>query len=133
MGWLMGWMSWIKSNFGGASEAGTDPEAAWVVSLSDEGVSCVRPNGVVEAIGWDDLKKVIIVTTDEGPFAADVMWLLLGEKSGCMIPLGATGEDQLIERLQTLPGFDNEAMIEAMSSTSNRKFVCWEKSGATAG
>lgn len=129
----MGWITWLKSRFEAASKAGIDAEANWVVVLSDEGVSCAGPNGVVEAVEWDDLKEVAIVTTDEGPFAADVMWLLLGEKSGCMVPLGATGEDKLIERLQALPGFNNEVMIDAMSSTSNRKFVCWEKKEATAG
>lgn len=122
----------MKSRSEAASNAGINPEASWVVTLSDEGVSCARPNGLVEAIGWDDLKEVAIVTTDGGPFAFDVMWVLLGEKSGCMVPLGATGEDKLIEKLQTLPGFNNEVMIGAMSSTSNQKFVCWEKE-ATAG
>lgn len=122
----------MKSRFEAASNAGIAPESAWVVTLSDEGVSCTRPNGLVEMVEWNDLKAVVIVTTDEGPFAIDVMWLLVGNTSGCMVPLGATGEGKLIEKLQALPGFNNEVMIEAMSSTTNRKFVCWEKNEGAA-
>jgi hypothetical protein len=121
-----------ESMFKAVSNTGIEPEASWVVRLSNEGVSCVRPSGLTEAVEWDDLKEVVIVTTDEGPFATDVMWLLLGEKSSCTVPLGATGEDELIERLQLLSGFDNEAMIEAMSSTSNGRFICWEKKATAA-
>lgn len=129
----MDWTAWVKSKFGAASQAGIHPEAVWEATLSVAGVSCAGPNGVVESVEWDDLKEVAIVTTDEGPFAADVVWLLIGGKSVCVVPQGATGEDVLLEKLQTLPGFNNEAVIEAMGSTSNRKFVCWERSGHTGG
>ena len=123
----MGWLSWMKDKYREANNAGINPEAAFVVTVTEEGVSCSRPNGSVEAVGWDDLKEVSIVTTDEGPFAIDVMWLLVGERGGCVVPQGATGEDLLLERLQRLEGFDNEAVLEAMASVENRKFVCWQK------
>lgn len=130
----MSWMDWLKSKVTSSME--TDPEAmpagenredSWTVTITDARVSCARPGGMVESVEWDDLKEVVIVTNDEGPFAIDVMWLLIGDESGCVVPLGVTGEDALIERLQALPGFDNEVMIEAMGSTNNRRFVCWER------
>lgn len=68
------------------------------------------------------------MTTNEGPYAPDVWWLLAGANGGCAIPLGATGEDQLVEWLQALPGFNNAALIEAMSSSDNQTFVCWRRS-----
>lgn len=123
----MGWLSWMKDKYKEAESAGVNPEAAFVVKVTAEGVSCSRPGGLVEAVAWDDLKEVSLVTTDEGPFAVDVMWLLVGEHGGCVVPQGATGEDLLLERLQSLEGFDNEAVIEAMGSVENRKFVCWQK------
>ncbi|MFL6207695.1 MAG: hypothetical protein ACJ74W_02530 [Pyrinomonadaceae bacterium] len=103
------------------------PEAAFVVTITETGVSCARASGLVESVAWADLQEVSIITNDEGPFALDVMWLLVGAKGGCVVPQGATGEDQLLTKLQSLPGFNNEAVIEAMSSVENRKFVCWEK------
>jgi hypothetical protein len=104
-----------------------EPESRFVVRLSDAEVVCERPDGKVERVGWADLQKVEVVTTGDGPFAPDVFWVLHGTDSGCAVPQGATGDTQLLERLQTLPGFDNHALIEAMSSTSNRSFLCWQR------
>ena len=104
------------------------PEADFVVQLSDTEVRCVRPDGQVECITWNDLQSVTILTTDKGPLVADVFWLLdTSTGSGCIIPQGATGERALLGRLQELPGFDNEALIESMSSAENRKFLCWQR------
>src|SRR5713226_6807947 len=103
------------------------PEQAFVITLTDEDVTCQRPNGLVEAVNWDDLQAVIVETNDQGPIAMDVYWLLVGKKGGCIIPQGATGEDELLSRLQALEGFDNAALIEAMSSTENQRFLCWKR------
>lgn len=110
-----------------ASEPALQPESRFVVRLSDTGVICERPDGKVEGVGWADLQKVEVVTTSDGPFAPDVFWVLHGTDGGCAVPQGATGESQLLERLQRLPGFDNAAFIEAMSSASDRRFLCWQR------
>lgn len=104
-----------------------NPERAWIVTLSEQGVSCQRPNGLQESVAWADLRAVLLETTDAGPFAADIFWILVGEQQGCVIPKGATGETALLERLQLLDGFDNIAVILAMSSTGNQRFLCWQK------
>ena len=103
------------------------PEAAFVVKLTDEGVKCHRPDGKIESVTWDDLQGVLIETNDQGPIGTDVYWILAGKRSGCVIPQGATGEDALLGRLQALPGFDNQALIDAMRSTENQRFVCWRR------
>jgi hypothetical protein len=103
------------------------PESLYIVEVSDAGVSCSRPDQKVESVAWDDLQCVEIVNTDEGPFFPDVFWVLHGSESGCVIPQGATGEEQLLERLQKLPGFDNEALIKAMSVTTNKRSLCWRR------
>jgi hypothetical protein len=99
------------------------------VSFTDDAVTRVRPDGVEETIRWDDLHEVGILTTDEGPTQEDVFFLLIAAngKSGCAIPQSSDGSKQLLERLQQLPGFDNAAVIKAMGSTSNGKFVCWKR------
>ena len=51
-------------------------ESKWIVTVSEQGISCMRPNGIVESLTWDDLEVVAIETTDEGPFVADVFWFL---------------------------------------------------------
>ena len=98
-----------------------------MVRLSDSEVVCERPDGKVERVGWADLQKVEVVTTADGPFAPDVFWVLHASAGGCAVPQGATGENELLARLQALPGFDNRAVIEAMSCTSDRRFLCWQR------
>jgi hypothetical protein len=103
------------------------PESLCIVRVFESGVECTAPNGDVESVEWKNLQKIEIVTTDQGPFRPDVFWVLHGSQAGCVVPQGADGEKELLDRLQKLPGFRNEAVIEAMSSTENRRFLCWEK------
>ncbi|MBI5818786.1 MAG: hypothetical protein HZA88_07345 [Verrucomicrobia bacterium] len=99
------------------------------VSFTDDAVRHVRCNGVTETIRWADLHEVSILTTDKGPFEEDVFFLLIAAdgKPGCVVPQFSDGFDKLLRRLQQLPTFDNEAVIKAMGSTSNAKFVCWKR------
>ena len=127
----MSLLSWLKSRVRTKQTADLQAGGSCVVTVSDEQVSCTRPNGKVETIAWDELRFVLIETTDEGPFATDVFWVLAGNDSGCVVPMGAAGEDELISKLQALPNFDNQAFLEAMSSTTNRRFVCWKRSTAS--
>ena len=87
------------------------------------------PNGHQEHVRWDALQEVSIITTDEGPFADDFFWVLLGEPGGCAVSSLAKGSNELLIRLQRLPGFSNEAMAQAAGSTKNAKFVCWRRDG----
>lgn len=103
------------------------PESKFIVSINNEGISCQRPDGAVESVLWADLRAVLIETNDEGPFACDVMWVLVGKTGGCVIPQGATGEQELLARLQELPGFRNEAVIQAMGCADNARFLCWRR------
>lgn len=103
------------------------PEAKFVVTVNDTLVRCVRPNGDAEEVRWADLRAVIIETNDTGPVGNDFLWILVGTEGGCIVPAGAGGEARLLDALQHLPGFDNEAMIAASASVENRKFLCWEK------
>jgi hypothetical protein len=78
-------------------KAGLSPdlrfESRWAVTVSDAQITCKRPSGVIESIDRDDLEIVVIETNDEGPFAPDVFWYLAGGKSGCVVPIGVSGEE----------------------------------------
>ena len=103
------------------------PENQFIVRVSDAEINCERPDETIERVGWSELQKVEVVTTGDGPFAPDVFWVLHGASGGCVVPQGATGDKELLERLQTLPGFDNQVFIEAMSSSSDGRFLCWQR------
>lgn len=103
------------------------PEKEFIIEITEEKVSCIRPDGRIEEVAWEELTKIEIQTTDQGPFVEDVFWILHGNDRGCVIPQGATNNEALLSRLQEIPGFNNEILIEAMGCTDNAGFLIWEK------
>jgi hypothetical protein len=98
-----------------------------VVTCDDLQITCQRSSGLVEQVAWEALQAVFIQTTADGPFSDDVFWVLVGQTNGCVVPSEAQGVDEMLARLQQLPGFDNEAVITAMSCTEEQRFLCWRK------
>ena len=97
------------------------------VSFDVDGVTYTPPGGATSRVAWADLRAVEVATTDAGPFAEDVFWVLHGSGSPLMVPQSAGGSDALLARLQELPGFDSRAVIAAMSSAGNERFPCWAR------
>jgi hypothetical protein len=98
------------------------------IVIDDRGVRRTLANGSEEQVSWDGLLEVSVLTTSDGPFAEDVFFVLVGrDDTGCVIPQSSPESAQLLERLQRLPGFDNEAIIRAMSSTEDARFLCWRR------
>jgi hypothetical protein len=104
-------------------------ESRFVVTLTDGAIISRRPDGITERVDLADLHAIILVTTSNGPFSPDVWWFLVGQRaqSSCVFPAGAMGEAAILAFAQELPGFNNDAFIRAMSSTSNQRFLCWKK------
>lgn len=101
------------------------------VIVDDDGVRRVAGARIVEQARWAELVKVSIMTTDEGPGAEDLFWLLhAADGTGCLVPHEQACEVDLLTHLQRLPGFDNLAVVRATGSTEWAEFVCWERSGA---
>jgi len=85
-------------------------------------------SGNSSKMSWSDLAEVSIQTTNAGP-AVDDMYFILTAADGhkLTIPSQASGADTLLAHLQQLPGFDNQAVIDASSCTENASFPCWKK------
>ena len=83
--------------------------------------------GSTASVRWNDVQRVLIRTTDGGPFDDDVFFIVEASGKSYVVPQQAAGAEQLLERLQELPGFDNEAVIESMGCTDNKEFLCWER------
>lgn len=98
-----------------------------VIRFDQQRVVRERADGQEESVLWSELTEVDIVTTDGGPFTDDLVWVLLGERGGCLVPSGAQGASELLARLQQLPNFDNMAVIAAMGSTDNARFLVWQR------
>ncbi len=103
-------------------------ESKVVVGFDEERLWRRAPDSPEQTIRWSELESVAIRTTDAGPFAADFFWLLRADASRTVeFPGGATGAEEMMRRVQELPGFDNEAVIAAAGSTDNRVFECWRR------
>jgi hypothetical protein len=113
--------------FGGTTPRQVEPEAAYVASFDGSVVAVRDPEGGVRQLPISDLRGVIIETNDSGPWGADLWWLLFGpdDRISIAFPSGATDEQIVVDRLMALPGFDFEAMTNAMSSTDVAVFPVW--------
>ena len=103
------------------------PECLYTVTMSDDDVTFTDPERRSLSMRWDEVEEVGILTNSLGPLVADVFFVLKGPSFDMAVPQGATGDDKLVERLQELPGFDNQALIEAMCCTDDRVFKCWSR------
>ena len=73
----------------------------------------------------NQIKKISIITTSEGPLYPDIFWLLQGNKDISIVPSEGPDED-FLSQVQGLPNFNNEMVIKAMISTEDKIFVVWE-------
>ena len=97
------------------------------VATDDAGLLVVRVSGDQERVPWNEVVRVLIRTTDKGPFDDDVFFVVETTLESLVIPQPADGCDELLRALQKLPGFDNAAVIDAMGCAENREFPCWER------
>jgi len=101
------------------------------ISAGPDGLSIRTPDGRHMGLPWSDVERVSIRTTDRGPMEQDVWWHFeVTETRGALsVPNDTEGIDAFIADAPTwLPGFDDEAIIEAMGSTGNQEFVVWRRS-----
>jgi len=103
------------------------PESEYNVTITDDFVRVEHPAKPVENIFWYDLQQVSIVTTDEGPFSADVWLVLKGLAGTIRVPQGNPGYDSVYDHVSGLEGFDYQGVIDAMMSTENNEFILWKK------
>ena len=118
-------MSWF--DFFRRRKTSTAPAAS--VTFDESGVTCLATGRADQFIAWKSLTEVGILTTDDGPFLEDVFWVLVGEaeSNACIVPQSASGTQALLARLQELPGFDNSAVMRAMTCAESNRFVCWRR------
>ncbi|HBF38814.1 MAG TPA: hypothetical protein DDW50_16035 [Firmicutes bacterium] len=96
----------------------------------DDGVKVEYPDNSTASIRWEEIMKISVITTDQGPFIDDVFLALLGERKRCLVPSEANGYNEVFDRVSKLEGFDFERYIQAMASAENDEFTCWEQKNA---
>jgi hypothetical protein len=94
-----------------------------------------RPDGQREELEWDVLERVVVRVSDRAPWTGTAWLILAGAADsgkGCVVPLNAANHAALLERLQALPGFNQQkldnALRDAAAGKSRSDAICW-KSG----
>lgn len=106
-----------------------DPQAGAVsVTCDHTSITVHQADGRSGSLNWDDIGSVTVAIT-ANEMSDDVFWLLLSRDRArfLAVPLCAVGERELLLAMQIrLRGFDNDAVIEAMTSTATEHYVVWE-------
>jgi hypothetical protein len=116
-------MGFFKNIFGKKPQ----PEDMYQVILTDESVTVKRPASRSQSILWQDINRILLINTDEGPLQPDVWLALIGANSRCMIPQGSHGFEDVYEIVSRYEGFNFENVIKSMSTADNAEFVLWAK------
>jgi hypothetical protein len=109
----------------------SEPQGVHVVSDADL-ITLKVPGALPLSIAWSDLEAVAIVSGDATAEPIELFWLLLGgnRRRPVLVPMGVPGEHDLVHAMQArLDGFDNMAVVEAMSATGRVRFKVWDLSG----
>ncbi len=92
--------------------------------VDDRVVSRRLKDGSEQAVRWKDLVEVRVVTTSGGP-AADVSFVLRGGDGSSCVVSELAAPPALVDRLQSLPGFDSGALLQALVATLDADLLCW--------
>ncbi|WP_072396514.1 hypothetical protein [Hyphomicrobium sp. CS1GBMeth3] len=123
-------LDWLSKLFGRRPEALPQRRVTSPVCVShdDKIISVDDGAGSALTLAWAELGNVAVLTTDAGPFEPDLFWILTNRdgRQSIAIPMDARGEHALLVAMQSrLAGFDNMAVVEAMSTTSSGLFQVW--------
>ena len=118
-------MGFFSKLFG--KKSAKNPEEDFVVTITDDFVRVEHPNRRTEEIFWKEINEIRFINTDGGPFTIDVWLALIGENSGCLIPQGTKGCEQVYDIVSKYEGFDFENALKSMSCTDNEQFLLWKR------
>jgi hypothetical protein len=100
------------------------------VMVDDAGIALNLADDT-KRIAWPDVQSVHIESVAGGLNADDVYWVLTPARGATPLRVAQTapGADSMIARLQQLPGFRYEPMINSMITTEATRFLVWEREG----
>ncbi len=105
------------------------PEPQGIHVRHDADLITIKVPGAPDlSIAWDKLESVAIVSGDATADPPELFWLLLGgdRRRPLLVPMGVPGEHDLVHAMQArLDGFDNMAVVEAMSAKGRVGFKVW--------
>jgi hypothetical protein len=103
-------------------------EKTWNIALRDGFLHVTSPGRKRAKIRMTTVIGIAIESNQSGPWGSNIIWHVSDGKFSLHFPVGATGEPEILEAFQQLPGFDNQAVANARAcTTSNEIFVAYKK------
>lgn len=95
--------------------------------IDEEGIRRMYAHVQLDSIEWEDVVRVAVGSEDDGsiPVDDDFYFFLEGKSDRCCV-VPNTYAVELLPRLQRLPGFDNEALVEGALGEDDEPTVIWE-------
>lgn len=90
-----------------------------MIEVNSDGYLLRREDASQSLLLHHELQQVDVLNEDE------VYFLLMGPNSSLLIPQGTPGADELLVKLQKLPGFDHAAFLSALDATG--RITCWRR------
>jgi hypothetical protein len=105
-------------------------ECEYRLAITNDDVACEHRNRSREAIRWENVERIWLVTTSDGPRLPDHWLLLEGEVGGCSVPTEAVGFDAIWDELKRFAGFDYGPLIRG--GTDDARYLCWDRQSSVA-
>jgi hypothetical protein len=103
------------------------PEDLFTVTITDTSVTVEHPQRKTESVEWADIQAILLLNTDQGPWLPDVWLTLVGTKSGCLIPQGSKGYEEVYAIVSKYPDFDFGNVIKSAGCAENAEFLLWKR------
>ena len=116
---MIAWLKWLMTGR-------QPPKPALRVTCDADHIEIHATDGSMR-LPWRNLVGIAIETSGEGPFGTDVFWVLGTAGENIRIPHQMDGVDDLLTYFQALPGFDDDAVVQAMESQDMGIFICWSR------
>ena len=105
---------------------------AGVVEVTERQITYLGPYGG-GAVSLDELARIQIRTTADGPAAPDLFWMFTTRAGELLtIPGAAEGSDMLFDALAALKGVNYDAATTAAATTENQLFEIWHRADQKA-
>lgn len=93
------------------------------------GVRRTLASGREEAVDWDEIEEVEVLTANTGPYraAGGVVILAATEERGCLVPIDRIADSGLLDQLQRLPRFDPNHFTRALTAKPPTRTTCWQR------
>jgi len=126
--WLWRWRTRWRHEHEAALRSVPVPTGGTRVLVDDAGIA-IDAAGPPQRLAWDDIARVHIESVEGGLDTDAVTWVLTPRSGGAPVRVAQTalGADAMIARLQQLPGFRYEPMIQSMITTDATHFLVWER------